>query len=70
MKLTKRQLRKIIKEEKSKLMELDRGGFEDLESPMEAEVALSRAARVLAKMGYDFQDICDVVNDALSGPDM
>ena len=69
MKLTKRQLRKIIKEEKAKLVNEVRGDFEN-DQAMEAEAVLSRTARTLSEMGYDFQDICDVVNEALSGPDM
>ena len=70
MKLTKRQLRKIIKEEKALLEMVELRGDFTGDQAMEAEVVLSRAARTLYDMGYDFQAICDVVNDALSGPDM
>ena len=69
MKLTKRQLRKIIKEEKRKLVNEARGDFEQ-DGVIEAEAALSSAARVLLQMGYEFQDICDVVDEATSGPDV
>ena len=69
MKLTKRQLRKIIKEEQSKLVNEVRGNPED-DAVIEAESALGRAARALFEMGYEFQDICDVVDEAISGPDV
>ena len=69
MKLTKRQLQKIIREEQSKLVNEVRGNPEE-DGVIEAEAALSRAARVLFEMGYEFQDICDVVDEAISGPDV
>ena len=70
MKLTKRQLQKIIREAvKSKTLKEVRGDFED-DAVIEAEAALGSAARVLRDMGYEFQDICDVVDEAISGPDV
>ena len=69
MKLTKQQLRRIIKEEQSKLVNEVRGDPED-DSVIEAERTLKSVARVLYDMGYDFQDICDCVDEALSGPDV
>ena len=70
MKLTKRQLQKIIRETvKTKTLKEVRGNPED-DGVIEAEAALSSAARVLFEMGYEFQDICDVVDEAISGPDV
>ena len=68
MKLTKRQLRKIIQVEKAILIKEVRGNPEQ-DGVMEAEAAVSRAARELRHMGYNFQDICDVVDEALQDPE-
>ena len=70
MKLTKRQLQKIIRTTvKTKTLKEVRGNPED-DSVIEAERTLKSVARVLYDMGYDFQDICDCVDEALSGPDV
>lgn len=70
MKLTKRQLQKIIRETvKSETLKEVRGNPED-DSVIEAERTMKSVARVLFDMGYDFQDLCDVVDEAISGPDV
>ena len=71
MKLTKRQLRKIIRATvKPGTLKEARGNPED-PSVMEAERSLKSVARVLFfDFKYNFQDICDCVDEALSGPDV
>ena len=70
MKLTKRQLKKIIRATvETKTLKEVRGNPED-DSVIEAERTLKSVARVLFEMGYDFQDLCDVVDEAISGQDV
>ena len=51
MKITKRQLRRIIKEEKAKLQEVVPGP--DAGSITAAKEALNRALTIFERMGYD-----------------
>ena len=73
MKITKRQIRRIIKEEKAKLLEMEGadhdGSLMDLDDYYELEDSLAVKLREFLRGGYSkadlIQALTNIVNDAL-----
>ena len=68
MKITKRQLRKIIKEEKAKLLqenEYFEGSMMDLDDHNELVIQIERIVNLFEKRGYTMEDVVHAISNTL-----